>query len=147
MALRSALRILGIPIREVERRLGLSPSYLSRLLSGRVALKVDHVAEIARALGLDPAEVFLIAFSGGQVDITNGKFVFGCTEAYRIQDGKVGPALKNAMLIGSGPESLKHISMIGNDVECAAAAARSPTLMVAASPAAPPLILMTLAGT
>lgn len=58
------MRILGFSLREVERRMGLSSSYLSRLLSGRVELKVDHVVEIARAINLDPGEIFLIAFSG-----------------------------------------------------------------------------------
>ena len=56
-------------------------------------------------------------FGGGQVDITNGKFVFCCTEAYLIEDGKLGPAIKGATLIGSGPESLTRVSMIGNDMK------------------------------
>ncbi|MEM1381310.1 MAG: metalloprotease TldD [Pseudomonadota bacterium] len=59
--------------------------------------------------------LYAVNFAGGQVDITSGKFVFNCTEAYRIQDGKVGAPLKNVALIGDGPTVMKRISMIGND--------------------------------
>jgi len=61
--------------------------------------------------------IYATNFGGGQVDITNGKFVFSCTEAYLIEDGKIGPAIKGATLIGSGPESLTRVSMIGNDMK------------------------------
>jgi len=54
-------------------------------------------------------------FGGGQVDITSGKFVFSASEAYLIEDGKLGAAVKGATLIGNGPDSLTRISMIGND--------------------------------
>lgn len=59
--------------------------------------------------------IFAVNFSGGQVDITSGKFVFNCTEAYRIENGKVGAPLKNVALIGDGPSVMKQVSMIGND--------------------------------
>lgn len=59
--------------------------------------------------------IFAVNFSGGQVDITSGKFVFNCTEAYRIQNGKIGAPMKNVSLIGDGPSVLKEVSMIGND--------------------------------
>ncbi|MEM1081062.1 MAG: metallopeptidase TldD-related protein, partial [Pseudomonadota bacterium] len=55
--------------------------------------------------------------NGGQVDITSGKFVFAASEAYRIEGGKLGAPLKGATLIGNGPEVLKHVSMVGNDLE------------------------------
>ena len=55
-------------------------------------------------------------FGGGQVDITNGKFVFSCTEAYRVKDGKVGAPVKGATLIGDGATALKQIRAIGNDM-------------------------------
>jgi TldD protein len=61
--------------------------------------------------------LYAVNFGGGQVDITNGKFVFSCTEAYLIEDGKLGHAIKGATLIGSGPESLTRVSMIGNDMK------------------------------
>jgi TldD protein len=75
--------------------------------------------------GHDPAEIiasvkngiFAVSFGGGQVDITSGKYVFNVTEAYRIENGKVGAPLKGAMLIGNGPTDLNRISMIGNDLK------------------------------
>jgi len=60
--LRTTMRVLGYSSRDVERRLGLSPSYLSRLFSGKIDLKIDQISEIARAMELDPAEIFQIAF-------------------------------------------------------------------------------------
>ena len=60
--------------------------------------------------------IYAVSFGGGQVDITSGKFVFGCTEAYMIENGKIGAPVKGAMLIGNGPEAMKRISMIGNDM-------------------------------
>ncbi|MEM0927830.1 MAG: metalloprotease TldD [Pseudomonadota bacterium] len=59
--------------------------------------------------------IFAVNFAGGQVDITSGKFVFNCTEAYRIQGGKLGAPLKNVALIGDGPSVMRKVSMIGND--------------------------------
>ena len=61
--------------------------------------------------------IYAVSFGGGQVDITSGKFVFNCTEAYRIRDGKVAEPVKGANLIGNGPEAMKRITMIGNDLE------------------------------
>ncbi|MGD9864906.1 MAG: metalloprotease TldD [Pseudodonghicola sp.] len=60
--------------------------------------------------------IWAVGFGGGQVDITNGKFVFSCTEAYRVQNGKVGAPVKGATLIGDGPTSLMHIRALGNDM-------------------------------
>ncbi len=61
--------------------------------------------------------IYAVSFGGGQVEITSGKYVFQCTEAYRIKDGKVGAPIKGAMLIGNGPTDLNRITMIGNDLE------------------------------
>jgi TldD protein len=74
--------------------------------------------------GRDPAEIiasvkngiYAVSFGGGQVDITSGKYVFQCTEAYRIENGKVGAPVKGAMLIGNGPTDLNRITMVGNDL-------------------------------
>ena len=60
--------------------------------------------------------IYAVNFGGGQVDITSGKYVFQCTEAYRIENGKVGAPVKGAMLIGNGPTDLHRISMVGNDL-------------------------------
>jgi TldD protein len=69
----------------------------------------EIIASVKRGL-------YAVNFGGGQVDITSGKYVFSMTEAYLIEDGKIGPALKGATLIGNGPEDLKKISMIGDDL-------------------------------
>ena len=60
--------------------------------------------------------IYAVSFGGGQVDITSGKYVFQCTEAYKIEDGKVGAPVKGAMLIGNGPTDLHRITMVGNDL-------------------------------
>lgn len=60
--------------------------------------------------------IYAVGFGGGQVDITNGKFVFSCTEAYRVKNGIVGSAVNGATLIGDGATALKHIRAIGNDM-------------------------------
>ncbi len=73
----------------------------------------------------DPGEIlasvknglYAVAFGGGQVDITSGKFVFSCTEAYKIEDGKIGAPVKGATLIGNGPDVLKQVSMVGDDLQ------------------------------
>ncbi len=59
--------------------------------------------------------IYAVNFGGGQVDITNGKFVFSCTEAYLIEDGKLGAPVKGATLIGNGPDALTRVKLIGND--------------------------------
>jgi TldD protein len=56
-------------------------------------------------------------FGGGQVDITSGNFVFDATETYLIEDGKVTRPVRGATLIGNGPEALKWVSMVGNDLK------------------------------
>jgi TldD protein len=60
--------------------------------------------------------IYAVSFGGGQVDITSGKFVFSCTEAYKIEDGKIGAPIKGAMLIGNGPEAMTRIAAVGNDM-------------------------------
>ncbi len=72
----------------------------------------------------DPEEIiksvkkglYAVNFGGGQVDITSGKFVFTCTEAYQVENGKIGAAVKGATLIGNGPDALTKVSLIGNDM-------------------------------
>ncbi|HBV00058.1 metallopeptidase TldD-related protein, partial [Thalassospira lucentensis] len=73
----------------------------------------------------DPAEIlasvkngiYAVNFAGGQVDITSGKFVFSASEAYLIENGKLGAPVKGATLIGNGPDSLTKVSMVGNDMK------------------------------
>ncbi len=72
----------------------------------------------------DPSEIlgsvkkglYCVNFGGGQVDITNGNFVFSASESYLIEDGKITRPVRGATLIGNGPESLKYVSMVGNDL-------------------------------
>ncbi len=59
--------------------------------------------------------IYAVNFGGGQVDVTSGKFVFSCTEAYMIEDGKIGAPVKGATLIGNGPEAMANVKLIGND--------------------------------
>ncbi|UOF93917.1 MAG: metalloprotease TldD [Bordetella sp.] len=61
--------------------------------------------------------LYAVNFSGGQVDITNGKFVFSASEAYMIEHGKITYPVKGATIIGNGPEIMKKISMVGNDLK------------------------------
>lgn len=61
--------------------------------------------------------IYTVNFSGGQVDITSGKFVFSASEAYLIEDGKIGAPVKGATLIGNGADALTRIKMIGNDMK------------------------------
>ncbi len=61
--------------------------------------------------------LYAVNFGGGQVDITSGKFVFSCTEAYMIENGKLGAPVKGATLIGNGPDVLTRVSAIGNDLK------------------------------
>jgi TldD protein len=73
----------------------------------------------------DPQEIirsvkrglYAVQFGGGQVDITNGEFAFSASEAYLIEDGKVTAPVRGATLRGNGPEALKHVSAVGNDLE------------------------------
>ena len=73
---------------------------------------------------IDPQEIiqslkkgiYAVNFSGGQVDITNGKFVFSASEAYLVEDGKIKQPLKGATLIGNGPDAMSQICLIGNDL-------------------------------
>jgi TldD protein len=70
----------------------------------------EIIASVERGL-------YAVNFGGGQVDITNGKFVFSASEAYLIENGKVTRPVKGATLIGSGPEVLTRVSMVGNDLK------------------------------
>jgi TldD protein len=70
--------------------------------------------EIVRSV---PKGIYCANFGGGQVDITNGNFVFSASESYLIEDGKITRPVRNATLIGNGPEALKYVSMVGNDLK------------------------------
>jgi TldD protein len=71
-------------------------------------------ADIIRSV---PRGLYCANFGGGQVDITSGNFVFSASESYLIEDGKLTRPVRNATLIGNGPESLQYVSMVGNNLE------------------------------
>jgi TldD protein len=107
-------RLMGMKPTGNGRRQGFAHAPMPRM-TNTVMLSGKHdpreiLASVKRGL-------YAVNFGGGQVDITSGKFVFSASEAYMIEDGKVGRAVKGAMLIGNGPEALKTISMIGNDLK------------------------------
>ena len=85
------------------------PRMTNTYMLGGNADPADIVAEVKDG-------IYAVGFGGGQVDITNGKFVFSCTEAYRVQNGRVGAPVKGATLIGDGATALKQIRAIGNDM-------------------------------
>ncbi len=85
------------------------PRMTNTYMMGGDADPADLVAEMKDG-------IYAVGFGGGQVDITNGKFVFSCTEAYRVINGKVGAPVKGATLIGDGATSLKRIRALGNDM-------------------------------
>jgi len=86
------------------------PRMTNTYMLGGEASPEEIVRSVKRGL-------YAVNFAGGQVDITNGKFVFSASEAYLIEDGKIGPAVKGATLVGNGPDALTKITMIGNDMK------------------------------
>jgi len=106
------------------RLMGLAPTGNGRRESYAHAPMPRMTNTFMRGGGDDPAElllrvkdgIFAKSFGGGQVDITSGKFVFSCTEAYRIENGKLGAPIKGATLIGDGPSVLTRVTGIGNDM-------------------------------
>ncbi|MDP1865618.1 MAG: metallopeptidase TldD-related protein, partial [Bradyrhizobium sp.] len=85
------------------------PRMTNTFMEGGRDKQADMIASTKRGL-------YAANFGGGQVDITSGKYVFQCTEAYKIENGKIGAPLKGAMLIGNGPTDLHRITMVGNDL-------------------------------
>jgi TldD protein len=84
------------------------PRMTNTFLAGGSSTPEEIIASVEKGL-------FAVTFGGGQVDITNGNFTFSASAAYLIENGKLTRMVKGATLIGNGPESLKHISMVGND--------------------------------
>jgi TldD protein len=85
------------------------PRMTNTAMLGGDAPQADMIASVKRG-------IFVPHIGGGQVDITNGKFVFQCTEAYLIEDGKITAPVKGATLIGDGPSALTRVTMIGDDM-------------------------------
>jgi TldD protein len=106
------------------RLMGVAPTGNGRRESYAHAPMPRMTNTFMRAGNDDPAEllsrikngIFAKSFGGGQVDITSGKFVFSCTEAYLVENGKLGAPIKGATLIGDGPTVLTRVTGIGNDL-------------------------------
>jgi len=109
--------------RQNARLMGMRPTGNGRRQSYAHSIMPRMTNTIMESGDRDPQEIirsvkrglYAVNFGGGQVDITSGKFVFSAAEAYLIEDGKIGPAVKGATLIGNGPDVLTKVEMIGND--------------------------------
>jgi len=106
-------RLMGVPATGNGRRESFAHAPMPRMTNTFMLGGNDDPGEIlARAKN----GIYAKSFGGGQVDITSGKFVFSCTEAYKIENGKLGAPIKGATLIGDGPSVLTRVKAIGNDM-------------------------------
>jgi TldD protein len=106
-------KLMGMPNTGSGRRESYQAIPMPRMTNTYMLNGEDDPADIIRSV---KRGLYAVNFGGGQVDITNGKFVFSASEAYLIEDGKVTAPVKGATLVGNGPEALKHVSMVGNDL-------------------------------
>ena len=107
-------RLLGMPATGNGRRQSYAHQPMPRMTNTYMLAGETPPEEILASVDRG---LYAVNFGGGQVDITSGKFVFSCTEAYLIEDGKVGAPVKGATLIGNGPDALTRVKAIGNDLE------------------------------
>jgi len=107
-------RLLGVPATGNGRRESFAHTPMPRMTN---TFMLGGEADPAQMLAELKDGIYATNFGGGQVDITSGKFVFQCTEAYRVRNGKVEEPLKGVTLIGDGPTVLTQIRHIGNDME------------------------------
>ncbi len=107
-------RLMGVEPTGNGRRENFSHAPMPRMTNTFMLGGKDDPGEI---LSRAKNGIYAKSFGGGQVDITSGKFVFSCTEAYRIENGRLGAPIKGATLIGDGPSVLTKVAAIGNDME------------------------------
>jgi len=107
-------RLMGVPVTGNARRESFAHLPLPRMTNTTMVNGDKSVEEIIKSV---KKGIYAVNFGGGQVDITNGKFVFSMSEAYMIENGKVTYPVKGATLIGSGPDAMNQVVMIGNDLE------------------------------
>ena len=107
-------RLLGVPATGNGRRESFAHSPMPRMTN---TLMLGGDKEPDEILADLKDGIYATNFGGGQVDITSGKFVFQCTEAYKVKNGKIGEPVKGATLIGDGPTVLTQIRHLGNDME------------------------------
>ena len=106
-------RLMGIPDTGNGRRESFEHIPMPRMTNTYLLAGEDEPHDIIRSV---KRGIYAANFGGGQVDITNGKFVFSASEAYLIEDGVITAPLKNCSLIGNGPDVLTRVSMVGNDL-------------------------------
>jgi TldD protein len=106
-------RLMKMPVTGNGRRESYASVVMPRMTNTYMLAGEREPAEIIASVDRG---IYAVNFGGGQVDITSGKFVFSCTEAYMIENGAVSYPLKGATLIGNGPDALTRVSMIGNDL-------------------------------
>jgi len=106
-------RLMKMPLTGNGRRESYAHSPMPRMTNTFMLAGESPPADI---LGSVRYGLYAVAFGGGQVDITSGKFVFSASEAYRIENGKIGAPVRGATLIGNGPDVLTRVSMVGNDL-------------------------------
>jgi len=107
-------RLLGMPLTGNARRESFAHVTLPRMTNTYMLAGPHDPSEIIASVAKG---IYATNFGGGQVDITNGKFVFSAAEAYLIEKGKVTHPVKGATLIGNGPDALTRVTMIGRDLE------------------------------
>ncbi len=110
---RQNARLMGMQATGNGRRQSYAHIPMPRMTNTVMLAGAHAPEEILRSV---KSGIYAANFGGGQVDITNGKFVFSCNEAYLIEDGKIGAPVKSATLIGNGPDVLTKVAMIGNDL-------------------------------
>ncbi|HEX4847502.1 MAG TPA: metalloprotease TldD [Novosphingobium sp.] len=106
-------RLMGVPATGNGRRESYAHAPMPRMTNTFMKAGNDDPAELLSRM---KNGIFAKSFGGGQVDIVSGKFVFSCTEAYKVENGKLGAPIKGATLIGDGPTVLTKVSGIGNDL-------------------------------
>jgi TldD protein len=106
-------RLLGMPLTGNGRRESFQHPPMPRMTNTFMLAGEDDPEDILRSV---THGLYAVAFGGGQVDITNGKFVFSASEAYLIEDGRITAPVKGATLIGSGPDVLTRVSRVGHDL-------------------------------
>jgi TldD protein len=107
-------RLMGIALTGNGRRESYQSVILPRMTNTFMLAGESDPQDIIRSI---KKGLYAVSFGGGQVDITNGKFVFSSSEAYLIEDGQVTKPVKGATLIGNGPEILTKVSMVGHDLK------------------------------
>jgi TldD protein len=107
-------RLMGISDTGNGRRESYEHIPMPRMTNTYMLAGQDNPEDIIRSV---KRGIYAVNFGGGQVDITNGKFVFGASEAYMIEDGQITAPIKGATLIGNGPDVLTRVSMVGNDLK------------------------------